>query len=86
MITLTEGTNRKDIGLEPIYIEPLTAILQGMITDAKTGESISGVTVGLIGTSYSAMSSGNGYYEITNIPIGNYIIRFSHPDYETLEV
>jgi len=86
MITLTEGTNRKDIGLEPIYIEPKTATLQGMITDAETGESISGVTVGLIGTSYSAMSSGNGYYEIVNIPIGSYIIRFSHPDYETLEV
>ena len=86
MITLTEGTNRKDIGLESIYIAPPIATLQGMITDAETGESISGVTVELIGTSYSAMSSGNGYYEIASIPIGSYIVRFSHPDYETLEV
>ena len=86
MINLVEGTNRQDIGLEPIYIEPTPATLQGMITDSETGGSISGVTVSLIGTSFSTMSSGTGYYEITDIPIGSYTVRFSHPDYETMEV
>ena len=86
MINLVEGTNRQDIGLEAIYIPEPLATLYGIVQDVDTGNSISGVSVSIVGTVFSATSLSNGGYEITNIPIGNYTVQFSHPDYETLEI
>src|SRR5579871_3650741 len=40
-----------------------------------------GITVSLIGTSFSAMTDDSGNFEIDNVPSGTYDVRFSKPGY-----
>lgn len=85
-ITLVEGLNSLDVSLTPVYVPPPTATLQGTVTDADTGYAIAGVLVEVVGTAFSAYTNSSGVYSIAGIPVGTYVIRFSHADYETLEV
>lgn len=49
------------------------ATISGTIT-TENGTALSGVTVTLAGTSYSAVTDSNGAYQITDIPDGEYIV------------
>jgi hypothetical protein len=54
--------------------------VQGVVSDKATGEAMAGVTVvvtssALQGTQ-SAISEGNGFYKITNLPPGMYVVTF----------
>lgn len=57
--------------------------LRGKITDAKTGESLIGVTIRLEGASLGAISDENGEYVITNIPPKTYNIEASYIGYNS---
>jgi len=77
--------------MTPVYVPPEVAELCGLVTDADTGSPITGVLVEVLGTGLSTyttpmISVQTGNYWITDIPAGTYTIRFSHADYETLEV
>ncbi len=54
--------------------------VQGVVTDAATGQVMTGVTV--VATSpvlqgtQSALSDANGFYKITNLPPGVYVVAF----------
>lgn len=54
--------------------------VSGVVTDAATGDPLAGVTIvatspALQGTQ-SAITEGNGYYKITNLPPGIYVVTF----------
>jgi len=63
-----------------------TGAVQGVIKEEGTGESLVGVTVvassnSLQGTQ-TAITDENGFYRITNLPPGEYIITFYYADLE----
>ena len=47
------------------------------------GDDYSGVKVKILGTKLEAETDFNGYYEIKNVPSGNYDIQFSKQGYST---
>jgi hypothetical protein len=61
-----------------------TGAIQGVVTDAKTGEKLPGVTV--IATSpalaqtQTAITDENGFYKITELPPGDYLVTFYYAD------
>jgi len=82
-VQFSEGeTKELNVILQPIPIVP--ASLVGQVVDADTSLPIVGVLVEIIGLA-STSTAIDGTYSIINIPPGTYTIRFSHPDYETVE-
>jgi protocatechuate 3,4-dioxygenase beta subunit len=75
-------TKQLNVSLTPIPVAP--ASLQGQVTDAATGQPIAGVLVEIVGLG-SVTTLADGTYGIIGIPPGTYTVRFSHPDYETVE-
>lgn len=59
-----------------------TGKLAGVVTDAKTKESLIGVNVFLEGTVYGAATDFEGNYVILNIPPGKYRVRVSSIGYQ----
>ena len=60
------------------------AEISGTVTDAKTGETIPGATIQLLGTTLGAISDGNGFFRIPNIPPQTYNVQASFVGYETV--
>jgi hypothetical protein len=82
-IHFSEGeTKELNVALTPI--PPLPASLIGQVVDADTSLPIVSVLVEIVGL-VSTSTATDGTYSITNIPAGSYTVRFSHPDYETIE-
>lgn len=61
-----------------------TGTLTGTITDARTGEALPGVNVGLEGTAFGAASGGDGTFTIDAVPPGSYTLVASFIGYQTL--
>jgi outer membrane receptor protein involved in Fe transport len=61
-----------------------TGAIQGVVTDSNTGEKLVGVTV--IATSpalaqtQTAITDENGFYKITELPPGDYLVTFYYAD------
>jgi len=82
-VHFSEGETRElNVALTPIPVEP--AVLVGQVIDAENSAPISGVLVEIVGLG-STTTAADGNYGITGIPPGSYTIRFSHPDYQTVE-
>jgi protocatechuate 3,4-dioxygenase beta subunit len=82
-IQFNEGeTKELNVGLQPIPMVP--ASLVGQVVDADTSEPIPSVLVEILGLT-SVATASDGTYSIIDIPPGSYTIRFSHPDYQTVE-
>jgi len=66
--------------------EPGLATLWGIVTDASTGKSISGIEASL--NSLPITTGTDGRYEFANVEPGTYSLVFTDPmgRYETLEV
>ena len=60
-------------------------IVRGFVYDADNGEPIIFTNVYLKGTTYGAATDVNGYYSITKIPAGEYILTVTSLGYDTLE-
>jgi iron complex outermembrane recepter protein len=58
--------------------------LSGKITDAKTGEGLSGATIYFPDLKTGAASSTSGTYSLTNIPRGRYLVEVSHLGYSSV--
>lgn len=82
-IHFSEGeTKELNVALTPIPLVP--ASLVGQVVDAETSGPIAGVLIEIVGLA-STTTASDGSYSIINIPPGSYTVRFSHPDYETVE-
>jgi hypothetical protein len=62
-----------------------TGTLSGRVTDARTGEPLTGATVGLADTQLGAFTDLDGFYTIRAIPPGNYTLFVSFIGYERQE-
>ncbi len=60
------------------------AALDGFITEASTGETLIAANVFLEGTLRGATTNLSGYYAVSGIEPGNYIVRFSYVGFETV--
>jgi CarboxypepD_reg-like domain/TonB-dependent Receptor Plug Domain len=63
-----------------------TGSIRGFVYDKETGEPILFTNVYLKGTTYGAATDVNGYYSISNVPIGNYTILVSSIGFDTMSV
>jgi outer membrane receptor protein involved in Fe transport len=54
-----------------------TGKIAGKVTDAKTGEPLIGINIGIVGTTRGASTNVEGEYFILNIPPGSYSLRAS---------
>ena len=79
-IVLSEGNNVLDVQLTPI--PPPVANLYGVVTDAQTGDPLSGVKVSIDG--FVTYTDASGNYGFTGLAPGAYTIEFSKAGYETL--
>ncbi len=59
-------------------------ILQGIVTDAETGETVIGCNIILQGTTLGAITGLDGDYVLKNIPTGTYNVIFTFISYEKL--
>lgn len=58
--------------------------IRGFVYDTETGEPIIFTNVYLQGTQYGASTDVNGYYSITKIPPGDYVLTVSYLGYDTV--
>lgn len=63
-----------------------TGKIMGVITDAKTGDAMIGVSVMVVGTERGAMTDFDGKYIITQLEPGEYELRLSSVNYNTVKV
>jgi len=84
------------LGLSSIFVTSLfgahdayaqsttTGAIQGVITDLKTGEKLPGVTVvatsPALAQTQTAITDENGFYKITELPPGQYLVTFYYAD------
>lgn len=60
--------------------------IKGTVTDGKTGETMTGVTVMIKGSTYGAKTDINGSFVILSIPPGTYTLTFSAVGYNKMEM
>ncbi|QIH37174.1 TonB-dependent receptor [Sphingobacterium sp. DR205] len=58
----------------------------GTITNSKTGETITGVTIRVIGTSRGGSSDVSGKYSIPALPAGKYTVEYAYIGYATKQI
>jgi hypothetical protein len=63
-----------------------TGAVRGFVYDKETGEPILFTNVYLKGTTQGSATDVNGYYSITNIPSGNYILSTTSFGYDTTNI
>jgi len=62
------------------------SLIQGTVTDAKTGEPLPGVNVVVVGTMLGAVTDLSGKYFVVNVPVGSYDVRASMVGYSPVLV
>jgi hypothetical protein len=82
MSTSTTGTDEKTTTTD---ILPGTGIIKGKTVDATTGDRLFGVVVELVGTGRSYVTSPTGYFKMTDLPEGVYVMRFTVAGYAPVE-
>lgn len=83
------GIPRLAVILMGYLLVPLLSVAQqgsisGTITDAETGETLIGVNVLVLGTSYGTASDFDGNYRIDGLRSGEYTLKVSYIGYETV--
>ena len=68
---------------QPWRTDPDTAHVVGTITDYATGEPVTDAWITLDGESYTALSSGDGFWSWLDLPPGRYTFTVDHPDFGT---
>jgi hypothetical protein len=61
-----------------------TGTIKGFIYDKANGEAVPFSNVFLKGTTIGASSDLNGFFNITRIPAGNYVLMVTNLDYDTI--
>ncbi|MBI4725833.1 von Willebrand factor type A domain-containing protein [candidate division TA06 bacterium] len=60
-----------------------TGSVAGTVTDAKTGQAISGAAVKILNSQFSAFIDNQGKYLMANVPAGKYSLQASAPNYDS---
>ncbi|MCL5020741.1 MAG: TonB-dependent receptor, partial [Bacteroidetes bacterium] len=60
--------------------------IQGVVKDAKTGETLPGVNVIVVGTNLGAVTDLEGRYFVVNVPVGTYEVKASMIGYSPMLV
>jgi len=60
--------------------------LMGTITNSKTGETLTGVTIRVLGTSRGGSSDVSGKYSIPALPVGKYTVEYAYLGYATKQI
>ncbi len=68
----------------PLYAQT-AGVLIGRILDKNTGEGLVAACVYFQSTSYGAEAGPGGYYALTGIPAGDYLVTVSYIGYETVK-
>ncbi|MFA5782936.1 MAG: carboxypeptidase-like regulatory domain-containing protein, partial [Bacteroidales bacterium] len=63
-----------------------TASIKGFIKEDETGEPVIFTSVYLKGTQYGAVSDVNGYYVISKIPAGSYVLMITCLGFDSLKI
>ena len=84
-----DGIPRLAVILMGYLLVPLLSVAQqgsisGTITDSETGETLIGVNVLVLGTSYGTASDFDGNYRIDGLRSGEYTLKVSYIGYETV--
>ncbi|UCG60339.1 MAG: von Willebrand factor type A domain-containing protein [Candidatus Zixiibacteriota bacterium] len=58
--------------------------IEGVVTDAETGNPVAGASVMVVGTKSGAMTGVDGRFVINRLQPGSYELKVSHLDYETM--
>ncbi|MFT4986782.1 MAG: hypothetical protein ACI86P_002222 [Flavobacteriales bacterium] len=61
-----------------------TGTVRGFLYDEKNGEPVIFTTVGLQGTTLGASSDVNGFYQISQVPPGKYVLSVTAMNYDSL--
>ena len=59
--------------------------IKGFVKDKSSGEPLLFLNVYLEGTTFGVMSDENGYYSISKVPAGDYVLVASSIEYETIK-
>ncbi|NDC88206.1 MAG: carboxypeptidase-like regulatory domain-containing protein, partial [Bacteroidetes bacterium] len=70
--------------LVPLLSVAQQGSISGTITDSETGETLIGVNVLVLGTSYGTASDFDGNYRIDGLRSGEYTLKVSYIGYETV--
>lgn len=74
------------IALSATSLLAQTGTIRGFVYDKENGEPVLFTNVYLQGTTYGAATDVNGYYSITKVPPGNYFLKISSVEYDTMSV
>ncbi|MDQ3050515.1 MAG: TonB-dependent receptor [Bacteroidota bacterium] len=73
------------IVLISLHASGQTATIRGFVYSTETGEPVLFTNVYLAGTTYGAATDVNGYYSITKVPAGDYILTVTSIEHDTLK-
>ncbi|SVD85818.1 uncharacterized protein METZ01_LOCUS438672, partial [marine metagenome] len=59
--------------------------LSGFVKDASNGDPLVGANVFIVGTSLGAAADGEGFYKLSNLQEGTYLIRAEYIGYVMME-
>ncbi|TFB10344.1 TonB-dependent receptor [Candidatus Marinimicrobia bacterium MT.SAG.3] len=75
------------IGFTPVFVAAQTTTLSGRVTDAETGEAMTGANVVVVSPSLTesrgAATDANGNYTISDLPVGQYDVTVTYIGYKT---
>lgn len=81
----TRGYSNSIVKMVPSTLQTQPITVQGIVTDASSGEPLPGVTIAISGTARGTTTDGNGKFELSNVP-ENAVLQFSFIGYQTMKV
>jgi hypothetical protein len=78
---VVEANVENNTATQDFTVSPASGNVVGSVTDAATGDPLSGALVTLVGTNVSATADCAGDFLITNVPAGTYTVRATFNGY-----
>ena len=72
--------------LFPIFLFSQTGTIRGFVYEESSEEPIIFANVFIEGTDFGSVSDDNGYFIISDIPFGEYILKVSFIGYKNFEI
>jgi len=70
----------------PVSAQAQTSSISGFVRDSESGETLLLANVRLKDTLIGAATNNSGYYTITGLPAGSYVVQISYIGYQQLEI
>ena len=82
---MTASVSSESNSAMPISGLPSTGTIKGKTVDGTNGDRLFGVVVELVGTGRSYVTSPTGYFKMTDLDEGVYVMRFTVAGYAPVE-